>query len=115
MTGEDGDFYIFDGVHRAVAARELRLIGVLATLHDEGSRPRLIVVDPARLYSPKSEIKRFYKNRDFHELVALMGTVEGRTRLRPIEVERLGNPGQTGSVPLVDVRILDEDGGDDDG
>jgi len=113
MVIEEGEFYITDRVHRAFAARELRLTPVPASLMEPGKRPRLILIDPAQLHSPKLEISRFYKNRDFRRLLELMSKAEGRSKIRPVEVQRLGSPGQTGSIPLEDVQFIDEEDPDD--
>jgi hypothetical protein len=113
MTSEAGEFYISDGVNRAVAARELGLIGVLGILHEEGIPDRTILVEVSQLHSPRREIRRQYKGRDFQEHLQVMATAEGRLTIRPTEIERLGVVGQTGSVPLADVRVVDE-GNDDE-
>jgi hypothetical protein len=85
------------------------LIGLLAILHEEGVPDRMILVEVSQLHSPRREIRRHYKGRDFQELLQVMALAEGRATMRPIEVERLGVAGQTSSVPLADVRIDEGD------
>jgi hypothetical protein len=89
------DFYILDGVRRAVAAREAgkRMLWVL--YHQPGKRSRMRRIYLQRLYSPKPEIKadaRFLRIR--------------RPIDRPVDVEALGLDGQLPVVPLLEVELV---------
>jgi hypothetical protein len=106
MNTDDSQYYISEGVRRAVAARELGLIGILANLQSEGQPDRLICVDLDVLHSPKAVIARFEDHRrNFSSLMRAMSTPEGRSKIPPIEIEPLGVPFQSGSVPLAEVLI----------
>lgn len=100
-------YYIADGVHRAVAARENGLAGVPAKLVMQGQPDQLIYVSPDQLHSPKASISRTVTaRRDYPALETAMATSTGRAMVPPIEVQPLGAPGQTASVPLVQVKIV---------
>ncbi len=100
-------YYIADGVHRAVAARENKLARVPAKLVIQGQPDQLIYVSPDQLHSPKASISRTVTaRRDYTALEAAMATSAGRAMIPPIEVQPLGAPGQTASVPLAQVKIV---------
>src|SRR5437016_740068 len=100
-------YYIADGVHRAVAARENGLRLIPARLVIQGQPDQLIYVGPDQLHSPKASISRTVTNRrNYPALEAAMATPAGRTAVSPIEVQPLGAPGQTASVPLAQVQIV---------
>jgi len=100
-------YYIADGVHRAVAARENGLARVPARLVIQGQPDQLIHVSPDQLHSPKASISRTVTaRRDYSALETAMATPAGRAKVPPIEVQPLGVPGQTGSVPLAQVKIV---------
>src|SRR2546425_11621534 len=56
-------FYIADGVHRAVAARENGLLLVPARLVVQGQRDQFIDVSLDQLHSPKASISRRVTSR----------------------------------------------------
>jgi hypothetical protein len=100
-------FYIADGVHRAVAARENGLLLLPARLVVQGQADRLIYVCPDQLHSPKTSISmKVTSRRNYRALKAALSTLAGRAKVSPIEVQPLGAPGQTASVPLAQVQIL---------
>jgi hypothetical protein len=100
-------YYIADGVHRAVAARENGLVVLGAPLVVQGQPDRLIYVRPDQLHSPKASIsRRVTSRRNYPALEATLATAAGRAAVPPIEVQPLGAPGQGASVPLAQVQIV---------
>jgi hypothetical protein len=100
-------YYVADGVHRAVAARENGLLLVPARLVVQGQLDLLIYVKPDQLHSPKASIsRRVTSRRNYPALEAALATAAGRAAVPPIEVQPLGAPGQTASVPLAQVQII---------
>ena len=57
-TGALPHYYIADGVHRAVAARENQLAVITARLVIQGQADQLVYVRPDQLHSPKPSISR---------------------------------------------------------
>ncbi|HYT91145.1 MAG TPA: hypothetical protein VEL76_20700 [Gemmataceae bacterium] len=100
-------YYIADGVHRAVAARENKLLLLPARLVVQGQADQLIYVSPDQLHSPKTSISRTVTaRRNYPALEVALATPAGRTAIPPIEIQPLGAPGQTASVPLAQVQIV---------
>jgi hypothetical protein len=100
-------YYIADGVHRAVAARQNNLALIQAWLVIQGQPDQLVYVRPDQLHSPKASISRTVTSRrNYPALEAAMATPAGRAAVPPIEVQPLGALGQTAAVPLAQVRIL---------
>src|SRR5437879_4984569 len=100
-------YYIADGVHRAVAARENGLLLIPARLVVQGQRDQFIDVNLDQLHSPKGSIsRRVTSRRNYPALEAALATTTGRAAVPPIEVQPLGAPGQTASVPLAQVQIV---------
>jgi hypothetical protein len=100
-------YYIADGVHRAVAARENGLLLLRARLVVQGQPDLLIDVRPDQLHSPKVSIsRRVTARRNYPALVAALSTPTGKAAVPPIEIQPLGAPGQTASVPLALVQIV---------
>lgn len=99
-------FFIEDGVHRAVAARENSLTAIPAVLFEPGQRPRAVVVYLDALYSPRTSSSRSDPRHNYPALEALLSTVGGRARMPPISIQPLGASGQPASVPLAQVRIV---------
>jgi len=99
------DFYIEDGVHRAVAARENGLRAIMVILYEPGQPPRQMLVTLDCLYSPRTSISRSDRRHNFPALELAMGTVAGRMRMPAIGIQPLGIAGQTASVPLARVTI----------
>ncbi|MBM3994398.1 MAG: hypothetical protein FJ303_09640 [Planctomycetes bacterium] len=54
-------YYIENGVRRAVAAREAGLKQIPAFLYEPGKQPQLITVDRDVLHSPKSSISQSHR------------------------------------------------------
>jgi hypothetical protein len=88
-------YYIENGVRRAVASREAGLTEIPGMVFEPGRPPVYLMLKLVDLYSPKASTR-------------------GDTRFRrisppihtPIQVQALGAPGQTLSVPLKDVQVL---------
>jgi hypothetical protein len=100
-------YYIADGIHRAVAARENGLMTLRARLVIQGQPDQCIDVSADQLHSPKLSISRKVTSRlDYPALEAAMATPLGRAAVPPIEVQPLGASGQTGSVPLGQVQLV---------
>jgi hypothetical protein len=100
-------YYIADGVHRAVAARENGLSLLPARLVVQGQPDQFIYVRPGQLHSPKASIsRRVTARRNYPALQAALATPAGRAAVLSIEVQPLGAPGQTASVPLAHVQIV---------
>ena len=100
-------FYIADGVHRAVAARENGLRLLPARLVVQEQPDQFICVRPDQLHSPKMSIsRRVTSRRNYPALEAALATPAGRAAVPPLEVQPLGAPGQTASVPLAQVQIV---------
>jgi hypothetical protein len=100
-------YYIADGVHRAIAARENALRLLPARLIVQGQADRLIYVSLDQLHSPKASIsRRVTARRNYPALVAALATPAGRVAVPPIEIQPLGAASQTASLPLAHVQIL---------
>jgi hypothetical protein len=88
-------YYISDGVRRSLAARESNISFVRALLKREGMPDQFTQVHLDQLHSPKASID--------------LGDARFRPTLTPnytpIEIEPLGLPGQSQTVPLLDVEI----------
>ncbi len=94
-------YYIREGVRRAVAARAAGLRDIPAKIVILGRADVFTRLDLDQLHSPKPAILRDYRYiRDIE-----YRTVVLRTEPPAIEVEPLGTPGQSGSVPLHQVVI----------
>jgi hypothetical protein len=102
--GKDA-YYIEDGVHRAVAARENRLAIIPAVLYEPGQSPQAVYVPLGQLHSPKPSISRSGPRHNYPALEAAMGTALGRSKIPPISIQPLGAPGQSHSIPLDQVTI----------
>jgi hypothetical protein len=98
-------YYIEDGVHRAVAARENQLSKIPAFLYEPGQPPRRMYVSLDQLYSPKRAISRSDPRHNYPALEAAMGTPAGRAAMPAISIQPLGIAGQTSSIPLAQVAI----------
>jgi hypothetical protein len=90
-----------------VAARENGLPTIPARLVVQGQPDQLVYVSPDQLHSPKASISRTVTaRRNYPALEKLLATPGGQSAVPPIEVQPLGSPGQTGSVPLAQVKIV---------
>ena len=103
-----GDFYIEDGVHRAVALRENGVqTPIPAVLHEAGKPTQDVFVFLNQLYSPKRTVSRIPNHRhDFLRTLAWLSTPLGRSQMPPIHIQPLGEPAQSSSIPLSQVQIL---------
>jgi hypothetical protein len=104
-SAASADYYIEDGVHRAVAARECGLKVIPAVLFEPGQPSRTVYVPLDQLHSPKMSISRSDPRHNYPALEAAMSTPLGRSKIPPISIQRLGARGQTGSIPLSQVAI----------
>lgn len=106
-AGPPAQYYIADGVHRAVAARENHLAAIPARLVIQGQQDQLILVRLDQLHSPKPTIHlAVTARRNYPALENAMGSAKGRATIPAIEIQPLGVPGQTASVPLTQVQIV---------
>jgi len=101
----DPQYFIEDGVHRAVAARENGLLMIPAILFIDGQPSQRLMARVQDLHSPKSVISRSDPRHNYRRLEAVMGTVLGRARIPPISLQPLGVPFQKKSIPLAQVQI----------
>jgi hypothetical protein len=99
------EFYIENGVHRAVAARENGLKVIPGILYEPGRPPRTVWIPIDQLHSPRVSISRSDPRHNYPALEVAMGTALGRSRIPPIEVQPLGVAGQPPSIPLSPVTI----------
>jgi hypothetical protein len=88
-------FYIHSGVRRALAAREAGQRTIGAIVHRAGKPSVLRRVALDHLFSPKRRV----------EADARFQLIRPPIRT-PIEIEPLGEPGQSRSVPLADVKLV---------
>lgn len=105
VTALDPQYFIEDGVHRAVAGRENGLKTIPAILYEPGQAPRRVYVRLDQLHSPKPAVSRSDPRHKFPALEAAMATAVGRSKILPIAIQPLGVPGQPRSVPLSQVQI----------
>jgi hypothetical protein len=92
-------YYICAGVRRAVAARQAGWIELPAILKEPGKADVFVRVPLSQLHSPKNGILRNHRYIRYTEYPTLVLGTEPP----PIEIERLGSPGQKASVPLAQV------------
>jgi hypothetical protein len=88
------DFYISAGVRRSLVARELGWPNIAARVIEPGLPDRLVRLPLGSLHSPKAVVPR-----DWRYMRVLRAALAGTLR-DPIEVEPLGAPQQSASVPL---------------
>jgi hypothetical protein len=96
-------YYIENGVRRAVAARESGVAHIAAVLYESGKTPQLITVDLDVLHSPKTSISQ--SDRRYIRALKGMPTAQTRARVPPIDIQPLGEKGQKASVPLAKVAL----------
>jgi hypothetical protein len=97
------EYFIEEGVRRAVAAREAGVTKIFAVVHEPGHPPKKMAVNIDALHSPKAAISA----SDPRYLKAAQGmqTALARAGVPPIDVQLLGEPGQPRSIPLSQVRL----------
>ena len=101
-------YKIMSGVHRSVAAREAGLNAILAQIEEDGSVVGVRVLPLTTLFTTKESISRWDRTWDFHDLIAITKTVEGRAKLPPIFVEAITVKHSAKLTPLMEVKVLDD-------
>jgi hypothetical protein len=97
----DPQYYIQQGVRRAVAAREAGLTEIPARLVEAGKPDMMLRVALTQLHSPKRQIARDYRYiRDSEYPTQVL-----KTEPPPIAIEPLGAPGQSSAIPLAQVLL----------
>jgi hypothetical protein len=96
-------YYIEGGVRRAVAAREAGLAKIHAYLHEDGQPTRFILADLADLHSPKTSISK--SDWRYRRALKGMAAALGRSKMPPVNLQPMGQKGQTASVPLAQVTL----------
>ena len=102
-------YFILDGVRRAVATREASLMDIPATIFDPGKSPVSKRIMLGELHSPKSFIPRdirYIRNVEYPTQVL-------KTEPPPIFVEPLGLPGQGRTTPLLQVVLQQRENHDE--
>jgi hypothetical protein len=96
----DPQYFIEDGIHRAVAIRENGGTTIPARLFFRGSSPRILIVRLDHLHSPRATIQRSDPRHKYDALEAAMADPKIRAKMKPIDIQPLGDAGQPASVPL---------------
>ena len=96
-------YYILDGVHRSVAAREAGWATLPATLVRDGRPPRDFDAPVAALHSPLRSVDRL--SRKYLDVLRLLPLIAAGRAEKRILLQPLGARFQTGSVPLPQVRL----------
>jgi RHS repeat-associated protein len=102
-AGNPPQYYVEDGVRRSMAARETGGVSnINAVLNPGGgAAPRPITVNLGQLNVPSH---RNPFTIDDRYIRALRGTIEGQA-MPPIQLQPLGAPGQSGSIPLSNLQF----------
>ena len=95
------EFYIKEGVRRAVAARAAGLFDLPARIVELGKPDVLVRLQLDQLYSPKPIVIRDYRYIRYTEYPTLVL----KTEPPPIDVEPLGLRGQKKAIPLSQVLL----------
>src|SRR5437868_11711738 len=98
-TSGKPQYYICEGVRRAVAARETGRANIPAQVVTAGKPDQFTRLDLDQLHSPKRFVlrnARYIRDTEYRTTVL-------KTEPPPIEVAPLGEPGQSSSVPLLQV------------
>ncbi|QDT15319.1 hypothetical protein [Alienimonas californiensis] len=98
-------YYIENGVHRAVAAREAGAPTLPAVLYRDGRPPQLVVVRIAALHVPATKDALSRTSSRYRRVEAALPQILAGTMNAPIEVQPLGVRGQSASIPLASVRL----------
>ena len=98
-------YYVAGGVRRSVAAREAGAVALPATLFRDGHAPQNTMAPLAALHVPfdKSVVSRSHPR--YRRVEGELPRILAGTLAAPIEVQLLGAPGQSASVPLARVRL----------
>jgi hypothetical protein len=92
-------YYIREGVRRAVAARDAGWTSLLAQVVVAGQADQVLRVQLNQLHSPKKLIlrdSRYIRDTEYRTTVL-------KTEPPPIEVAPLGESGQSAAIPLAQV------------
>jgi hypothetical protein len=92
-------YYVKEGVRRAVAAREAGWKDIPARVIEEGRADVYVVLSLDQLHSPKPEVLRDYRYIRYSEYPIRVL----RRQPHPIDVEPLGVPNQGRATPLAQV------------
>jgi len=98
-------YKILAGVHRCVAARLAGLTEIKACIDDGGNLGPEVLIRLDAIVSVKSEIGRFDRNRDFHELLRIMANDVERERLEAIELMQISERHAKYFIRVADVRV----------
>ncbi len=98
-------YKILSGVHRSVAAFQAGLSEIRARVDRGGALDPPRMISLVSLYSPKPEIGRLDRGRDFRVLVEIMKDEIARELLDPIEIAAI--PEQIGKylTPIATVAV----------
>ena len=96
-------YYILDGVHRSVAARELGVPRLPATAFEDGRPPRDFDVPIADLHSPLPAVDRL--SEKYLKVLPLVPRLASGAVTARLLVQPLGHRFQTSSTPLLRVRL----------
>lgn len=103
-------YFIEQGVHRCVAAREAGLEELPAVLHVEDQPDRVIMVRLSELYTLRAVVHGGKTaRRDLPGLIAAMQDDTRRSRVPLIHVQPVGAFAQPKFIPLVSVVIGDHE------
>ncbi len=95
-------YYIQQGVRRCVAAREAGKADIPAIINEPGKAPVVARIPLDQVHSPKSFVLRDFRYIRYCEYP----TRVLKTEPPPIEVERLGLPGQKKTTALAQVSLI---------
>lgn len=98
-------YRILEGVHRCVAAREAGLTEVRARIDRGGGLGLPEMVELSALFSPKSEIGRWDRGRDFHVLIGMIGDPTVRPTIPPVELTPVAARVAKYLTPIADVVV----------
>lgn len=98
-------YRILEGVHRCVAAHRVGLTEIRARI-DTGGRLGAVVLVPLEVvYSPKREIGRWDRRRDFLVLVGLFADEATRDAIDPVELTEVPARVAKYLTPVADVIV----------
>jgi hypothetical protein len=100
------EYFIGDGVHRAVAIHQNGGGLIPARLFVPGQPPKLIFVRLDQLHSPRTSVSRSDPRHQYSALEAALADPKNRAAMRPVDIQPLGAAGQPASVPLAQVQIV---------
>ena len=98
----DEQYFILDGVRRAVARRTGGFADIAAIIETDGRPDVATRLKLDRLHSPKHEVERNHRYIKWTEYP----TCVSKRDPPAISVELLDSPGQTAAIPLASVRLI---------